>query len=232
MSLVRIRYRGRQIADTSQWNTPEERTSVVWVLRYNLQTDDPVNEDHEGLCRCQMRRLLPLTLRGVMYTDYHLNTMSSQLWNEQRVQATWRRALDEVEEEPRDKWVTLNFVKLIKYIQQSNLLYLLFLNRLLHSEEYKSLRCPSSGSGTEEDRSRRLLSETLTKKGPQSFGFFDTICRLMILWTRTMRVFAGVKWEDFFPWHWEEWCIRITIWTRCRHSYETNRGSRQLEDAR
>ena len=87
-----------------------------------------------------------------------------------------------------DKWVTLNFVKLIKHLQQSNQLNLVFQNRF-HSEEYKSLRCPSSVSCTEEDKSRILLSEILPKKGPQSFEFFDTTCRLIILWTTPMTIF-------------------------------------------
>ena len=90
---------------------------------------------------------------------------------------------------PWDKWVTLNFVKLIQHLQQYNLLNLVFQNRL-HSEEYKSLRFTSSGSCTEDDRSQILLSEILPKKGLQSFEFFDTICRLMILWPRPMRIFC------------------------------------------
>ena len=68
------------------------------------------------------------------------------------------------------KWVTPNFVKLVKYLQPSKLLDLLFQSRLLDSEEYKSLR--GSSSGTKEDKLWKLLTEILPKKGPQSFEKF------------------------------------------------------------
>ena len=73
------------------------------------------------------------------------------------------------------KWVTPNFVEVVKFLQPSKLLDLLFQSRLLDSEDYKSLR--GSSSGTEEDKSRKLLTEILPKKGSQSFEKFREVLR-------------------------------------------------------